>query len=446
MFIRHDNEPKKPQQCSNTVQRAKALPVNLSPQTDGRVPEWNTYYPSLSEATTAQREFYGSWKKHLEAGDFLDIKGNLSYIFIYLYGVLQQFIKSKRIHPLLTAFQKVRDGYGDNEKIRDYLFFWTGEAYLFLRKYDQAWPFIVQSSIDLDKVFNFRSKCKDTSLDGPALLAILKSRKGLTKFGQQYEVQVAELATILLSDFQSQHGSNIVEHFCREYDFANLSEEDLRRLSHFYSNEKDFLIWKDIYQHDEQSKYPYKYHHGLFAGAPLSETPGIECKAIPYVIMVAIENELKRILRECENTIREEMNLPKVGEGWVSESYLFHQVHQAFPREHVVHHGRPAWLSPQHLDVYLPKRNIGIEYQGLQHEVPAKYFGGEEAFKKQQKRDRRKKRLCTRNGCRLIYVYDDYDFQEVKSIIQSLLSEKENDQRRPEGRSKWTLPAFLARK
>ena len=80
-----------------------------------------------------------------------------------------------------------------------------------------------------------------------------------------------------------------------------------------------------------------------------------------------MKNEIKRIVRECENTVREEMDLPKIGEGWISETELYYQIKKAFPREIVIHHGRPAWLGRQHLDVYLPKKNIAIEYQGNQH-------------------------------------------------------------------------------
>jgi len=63
----------------------------------------------------------------------------------------------------------------------------------------------------------------------------------------------------------------------------------------------------------------------------------------------------------------------------------------AFPTLSVVQHARPEWLSPQHLDVYLPEYGIGIEFQGTQHLAAVDYFGGEKAFEQQKKRDARKK-------------------------------------------------------
>ncbi len=80
------------------------------------------------------------------------------------------------------------------------------------------------------------------------------------------------------------------------------------------------------------------------------------------------------IIRECENTVRDEMNLPKVGEGWISEMELYQKIVNEFKNEKVVHHGKPYWLKRQHLDIYFPEKNIGIEYQGAQHLRPIDFF------------------------------------------------------------------------
>ena len=105
------------------------------------------------------------------------------------------------------------------------------------------------------------------------------------------------------------------------------------------------------------------------------------------------------MVREAENTVREESNLPRVGEGWISETELYHTIRDLFISEIVIPHGRPMWLAPQHLDIYFPEREIGLEYQGAQHSRPVNYFGGETAYNKQKARDRRKEKLCEKNGC-----------------------------------------------
>lgn len=60
-----------------------------------------------------------------------------------------------------------------------------------------------------------------------------------------------------------------------------------------------------------------------------------------------------------------------------------------------------GWLiynSNQHVDFYLPKHNIVIECQGIQHFESVKFFGGEENFNETVLRDKNKLSLCTENG------------------------------------------------
>jgi len=142
---------------------------------------------------------------------------------------------------------------------------------------------------------------------------------------------------------------------------------------------------------------------------------------VPAIVVEAIKNEFKRILRESENKLRIERGLPKIGEGWISETDLYYKIKETFPSEEIIHHGRPTWLGRQHLDIFFPEKNIGIEYQGIQHDSPVEYFGGEESFEKRKSLDALKKEKCDENGCNLIYVYPDYDLQVLKEKIEKLI-------------------------
>lgn len=62
-----------------------------------------------------------------------------------------------------------------------------------------------------------------------------------------------------------------------------------------------------------------------------------------------------------------------------------------------------AWSGRQTVDFYLPKYNIAIECQGIQHYTPRKLFGGEDAFRYTKDCDLRKKQLCMENGVKLLY-------------------------------------------
>ena len=120
---------------------------------------------------------------------------------------------------------------------------------------------------------------------------------------------------------------------------------------------------------------------------------------------------------EIENEVRIELGLPKIGEGWISETTLYYQLKTFFKNEKVVHHGRPHWLGPQHVDIWFPDHSIGVEYQGIQHDKPVDFFGGEEGFKKNMERDLRKKRLFNENNSFLIEVRKGYNLEDlIKSI------------------------------
>lgn len=55
-------------------------------------------------------------------------------------------------------------------------------------------------------------------------------------------------------------------------------------------------------------------------------------------------------------------------------------------------------------DFYLPEFNTNIECQGIQHYEPVEYFGGEEAFKIQQRHDAIKRQYCLDNNIELLEI------------------------------------------
>lgn len=131
-----------------------------------------------------------------------------------------------------------------------------------------------------------------------------------------------------------------------------------------------------------------------------------------------LEVKVKFALRDLENLLREENGLPKVGQGWISETLLYEKIKEKFPNHIVVQHGSPKWLGLQHFDIYFPELNVAIEYQGVQHQKPVDFFGGKQAFIKNQERDRRKKKLCEENNCTLFFVFPEDDMDEfVTNLI-----------------------------
>ena len=130
--------------------------------------------------------------------------------------------------------------------------------------------------------------------------------------------------------------------------------------------------------------------HGDFKQKPNGHLSGQGC---PFCKQSHIEREIREFL--TENKI-------------------------AFKQEYT-----PEWVKPLHIDFFIPDKKIAIECQGLQHFIPAKYYGGERGLAIRKERDERKKLACLNNGVKLLY-YADYEYNFPYDVItskQKLLNE-----------------------
>lgn len=153
----------------------------------------------------------------------------------------------------------------------------------------------------------------------------------------------------------------------------------------------------------------------------LCENTGLTKNSFIYYVENSILETFSVFIYFLQNEFRVSRGVPKIGEGWVSETDLYYKLKGHFPTKKVIHHGKPKWLGKQHVDIWLPDQNIGIEYQGLQHDKPIDFFGGEKSFEEGQKRDKRKQMLFKENNASLIEVREGYDFvmlcEEIKSYM-----------------------------
>jgi hypothetical protein len=107
--------------------------------------------------------------------------------------------------------------------------------------------------------------------------------------------------------------------------------------------------------------------------------------------------------------MRQRFNAVRSDERWVNEAQLGDALSTLFGRGEVQRHARPLWLSPQHLDYFIPRYGLAIEYMGAQHYEPIELFGGSRALEETTARDERKRLLCERMGVVLVYVTHEED-------------------------------------
>jgi uncharacterized integral membrane protein len=170
----------------------------------------------------------------------------------------------------------------------------------------------------------------------------------------------------------------------------------------------------------EWAKGTYKYQVGIGTSYGYDLTKHVRISGHRFSDNPKVIEFITNITREAENSIRQKIGVPRVGEGWVAETQLYYKIKQAFSNLDVQQHASPKWLGRQHLDIFIPSMSVGIEYQGEQHDQPVDFFGGQEAFIQIQNRDQRKLRLCKNNGVHLIYVRSGYTLQNIIAEIESI--------------------------
>lgn len=162
---------------------------------------------------------------------------------------------------------------------------------------------------------------------------------------------------------------------------------------------------------------------------PIYKRKGREQFAHPlrtHLIEKIILRYIKNLILEAENKYRLEIGVHKVGEGgiWKSEAELYALIKDSFPNEEIIQQASPFWLGKQRFDIYLPYRNIAIEYQGEQHYRPVDFFGGKDEFEKRLELDENKKRLCDDYDCSLIYVDEGYNRKTLIDTLSKIIDEK----------------------
>jgi hypothetical protein len=124
------------------------------------------------------------------------------------------------------------------------------------------------------------------------------------------------------------------------------------------------------------------------------------------------EIERKRyrdIIKEVEHKLIRENRLPTK---WKSEQDLFRLVSKIY--EDAIFHYTNDWISPQHIDIFIPQIKCAIEYQGEQHFISSVFFGGDNKFEERKLLDNRKKSICNENGIKLIEWRYDEPISEVE--------------------------------
>ena len=100
------------------------------------VPECS--YVTIDSLNDEQKAFYKKWLKNFNKNNFLDVEGNLGYIFAFLYSVILNFVENRDINYFLECTNKIEEGYSNYDPVKNYLNIWKTDAYCFIGDYEKA--------------------------------------------------------------------------------------------------------------------------------------------------------------------------------------------------------------------------------------------------------------------------------------------------------------------
>ncbi|MFE3849422.1 hypothetical protein ACFX5D_15800 [Flavobacterium sp. LB3P45] len=372
------------------------------------VPYWKNQYIYSSEeirnANQEQKSFYSYFKKNFENNKFIDLEGNHNYSFILYYDLLSQYYNHRHIDKLQNQFSKIEKYY---PKTGNYISLSIIQVFEKNEDFESAWGFINKRGyVSLKTVWEYQNKLKRRTLNGD-LISKLAGFSHLTLFGQNNIENIKKYIIEYLETYEKENNSTFFKIFFDDkqlFKLTNSNDYSPQYYSKYYLSEREYNYYKEIDDNQEKSGY---------------KNTGLK-----LVVEKAILNQFRFIITKAEDIYREKIGMPKVGEGWISETELFYKITENYKELSVIHHGKPKWLGRQHIDIYFSELNIAIEYQGSQHYEPINFFGGIEAFERTKERDENKRKLCLENNCILIYVNEKYAFEEIKLEIQQAINKQ----------------------
>jgi hypothetical protein len=385
-----------------------------------KVPYWNHKYifskDELENVSYDQRKFYQIYKESFLNGKMLDVEGNDNYTFVLFYDLISTFQIHRDIKLLELQFKKLESYY---PKTKGYTQRTVIEYFESKSDFENAWKLKYNETyISIDSIIKYQEKLKRPLLDSNLIIK-LGGYSHLTDFGQKNIENIKPFGNEQLKIYEKDKKNCFFDSFYIAGKPYQKKENNYFKSFFKFNRKKQQSIGYDAYYYKQFYLSESEYNHyksiddNQFKSGYKSDTF--------HVVEKAILNQFRLITKKAEDLYRESIGMPKVGEGWISETELFYLISDFYSKYMVIHHASPKWLGRQHLDIYMPELNICIEYQGAQHYEPVDFFGGQEAFEKTKERDERKRLKCIENRCALIYVNEGCDFEDIKNKINKII-------------------------
>ncbi len=105
-------------------------------------------------------------------------------------------------------------------------------------------------------------------------------------------------------------------------------------------------------------------------------------------------------------------------ENWLKDNNIFFTTEENFNKNDELRTGKWSYLR---YDIYIPQKNIIIEYDGIQHFEPVEMWGGEKTLKETQAHDNLKNQWANEHGIQLVRFNYKHSNEDIENNLQSLL-------------------------
>ncbi len=357
--------------------------------------EFITYFPSYTAMNKDQKRSYKYVVKNIKKGRYIDVGDNISYIFLYIYEIMENVKTIKDIKLTIEKLKAIQKLYEKNDKINDYLNVWIGDLFFINGNYNETLKYYnICRAIDGNSILNIKYKL-GIDINAKELLSLRSDRK-FTSFVKDKYDSVEKYCNIILKKEKEYRKMDYIQYIAKKY--------------------------------PQEAKYNI-CNWCLFAGLPCGynlrklnpKVTNFFEETFCFYSIQEVYDFVKTLSREAENLLREDIGVPKVGEGWIGETELYYKIRTFLPNLEVIHNFRSQWLGKQHLDIFITKISVAFEYQRDQHFKPIEHFGGKKAFEENVKRDKLKQTKCKKNNVNLYYVLPDYNFDDIKKILSKYI-------------------------
>ncbi len=345
------------------------------------IPKFHEYFASEEKMSLEQREFYKHLEKEISKQNYISVQGQISYLFTYAYKILgkRRAIGHKGVYDELM---NIAEAYYYEKKFFKLCKLWAANCLLATDEYE---AFLEQTE-------------PDTPIGREKHVSNLRLNVQMICGMPANGIDLFKMAT----------GS--VSKPVRKY--LGLFRDMMQDATYEYQINNG--NWFDNAKNGIDGIRTWKYR--IF-GSSIFNNYHKELTLYSFDESKNLREQIISLARNTENTLRENIGLPKIGEGWISETELFFFLKNAFSQTLVVQHGKPNWLGKQHFDIWFPRWKIAVEYHGAQHFEPVQFFGGSDSFEKTQQRDIRKERLARANKVKLFIATEEQSHEDVAKLI-----------------------------